>query len=186
MKSNNPSSPASVSTPDGSLQTAQTEGVRSVKEMAGDAKRSASNMIDQAKERASTMAQEQKQSAAQRIGRCGSALRDSARSVEQEDPNIAYFANSAAERIERVADYLRSTDLDGLRHDAEDLARRRPALFMGGMLVAGLIVGSIIKASASAARDEGENISSASDEAQGDIEPLDSPDVLASQTGSSL
>jgi hypothetical protein len=186
MKSNNPSSQSSDITPEGSLQTSQTEGSRSVKEMAGDAKRSAGNMINQAKERASSMAQEQKQSAAQRIGRYGSALRDSARSVEQEDPNIAYFANSAAERIDRIADYLRSTDLDGLRRDAEDLARRRPALFMGGMLLAGLVVGSIIKVSATTARDEGENITTASDVALGDIEPLDSPDVIASRTGSSL
>jgi len=180
MKSTNPSSQSS-STSEGALSSG------SIKEIAGDAKRSAGNLLNQAKERASSMAQEQKQSAAQRMGRCGSALRDSARSVEQEDPNIAHFANSAAERIDKIADYLRSTDLAEMRADAEDLARRRPVLFMGGMLLAGLIVGSLIKASASTATyQEDEDTSDEGDFAFDHIEPMDSPDVIASRTGSSL
>jgi hypothetical protein len=121
------------------------------------------------------MAEEQKQSAAAHIGRYGTALRDSARSVEDEDPNVAYFANRAAERIERIADYIRSTDLTGLRHDAEDLARRHPALFMGGMFIAGIVLGGLVKTSAKAIR-EGSASSVDTDESYGDH-----PDLIASQ-----
>lgn len=187
MKPSNPDAQSSSASTEGTLsQPLQGEARRSgsVKEIAGQAKRSAGNLLNQAKERASTMAEEQKQSAAQHIGRYGTALRDSAKSVEQEDPNVAYFTNRAAERIEQVADYIRSTDLSSLRRDAEDIARRHPALFMGGMLIAGIVVGGLVKVSASTIREEG--ISDPGDVALNDIEPLDSPDIAASQTASSL
>jgi hypothetical protein len=161
MKPSNPSSP---STPESLLsQPSSFEGrpaetprfnTGSVKEMAGDAKRAAGNALTQAKERAASMAQEQKKSAADHIGRYSSALRDSARSVEEEDPNVAYYANMAAERIERIADYVRSTDLAGLQHDAEDIARRHPALFMGGMFLAGIVLGGLVKTSARIMRED--------------------------------
>jgi hypothetical protein len=190
MKSSNPAAqPSSASFPEEGLTTqpsqgeGSTERPSSVKQVASDAKRSAGNMLNQAKERASSMAQEQKQSAAQHIGRYGSALRDSARSVEQEDPNVAYYANRAAEGIEKVADYVRSTDLAGLQRDAEDIARRHPALFMGGMLLAGIVVGGLVKASAATAREASMSDSGSSFD---DMDSLESPDVNASQAGSSL
>ncbi len=183
MKSLNPTQSSSTS-PEELAPDAPRSTPGSVKEMADDAKRSAGKILNQAKERAATLAQEQKQSAAQHIGRYGTALRDSARSVEQDDPNVAYFANRAAERIEKVADYVRSTDLDGLRRDAEDIARRHPALFMGGMLIAGIVLGGVIKASAATIREEG--ISDSGDLSLNDDEPLDSPSLSASQTASSL
>jgi hypothetical protein len=191
MKSSNPAAqPSSASFPEEGLTTppSPSEGSpeqrpSSVKQVASDAKRSAGNMLNQAKERASSMAQEQKQSAAQHIGRYSSALRDSARSVEQEDPNVAYYANRAAEGIEKIADYVRSTDLAGIRRDAEDIARRHPALFMGGMLLAGIVVGGLVKATAAIAREADMSDSGPSFD---DIDPLESPDVSASQTASSL
>ena len=188
MKSSNPTE---SSTPPESLYTqsfqnqspdATRSKPSSVKELASDAKRSAGNMINQAKERAASAAEEQKQSAAQHINRYGTALRDSARSVEQEDPNVAYFANQAAERIEKVANYVRSTDLTGMRRDAEDLARRHPALFMGGMLLAGLVVGGLIKASAQSAIEDSEfSDSDASNEY-----PTEEPDINVSQTAANI
>jgi hypothetical protein len=156
MTPSNPSAPSSI--PEASsFEAGKSDAPRftsgSGGGMTGEAKRAAGNAITQAKERAATMAQEQKQSAAERIGRYGSALRDSAHSLEGEDPNVAYFANRAAERIESLADYVRSTDLAGLRCDAEDIARRHPGLFLGGMFLAGLVVGGLVKTSAKALRE---------------------------------
>ncbi len=161
MTSFNPTSqssaPESINSPS-SFESGTPDEPRSksgtVREMTGDAKRAAGNALGQAKERAAHMAQEKKQSAAAHIGRYGTALRDSARSVEGEDPNVAYFANRAAERIEQVADYVRATDLTGLRRDAEDIARRHPALFMGGMFLTGLVLGGLVKTSAKIMREE--------------------------------
>lgn len=160
MKSTNPSS-SSASEPllpqSAPMENRPSESPRfdtgSVKGMADDAKHAANKALSQAKEKASRLAEEQKKSAADHIGRYGTALRDSAKSVENDDPNIAYYANMAADRIERIADYVRSTDLDGLRDDAAVIARRHPVLFMGGMFFTGVILGGLVKSSAKALRD---------------------------------
>ncbi len=115
----------------------------------------ASDMLRQARERVSRLAQEQKGSAAEHIGHYGAAIRDSAKAMEADDPNVAYFANRAADRIERIADYVRDTDFEGLRHDAEEIARRHPVLFMGGMVLAGLALGQLTRATAAGARRSG-------------------------------
>lgn len=161
MKALNPSNQPAT-TPDAPATSPSASGTgsaaerttSSVKEMASQAKRKAGDVLGQAKERAASMAEEQKQSAAQHINRYGEALRDSAKKVEDQDPNIAYYANRAAEKIEQVADYVRNTDFEGLRRDAEDVARRNPALVMGGMFVAGLVLGALVRASAQTLKDE--------------------------------
>ncbi|HUR60181.1 MAG TPA: hypothetical protein VM029_20830 [Opitutaceae bacterium] len=90
---------------------------------------------------------EKRETAANKIGGFGSAMHESARSLEEKDPNIAHFAHRAADRLEGIADYVRSRDFNGLRTDAEGLARRNPALFFGGMFLAGLVLGNVVKAS---------------------------------------
>ena len=126
------------------------------REAAGKAKRAGRGALSQAREEVARVAGEQKDNAADRIGSYSSAFRESVKSIEQEDPNVAYFANQAADQIESVASYIRDSDFNRLRRDAEGLARRHPALFMGGMLVAGLVLGNLAKASGQALREAGQ------------------------------
>lgn len=113
----------------------------------------ATETASRVKQRAEDMISQGKDSAADRVGSYSSAIHDTARSLEQQDPNIAWLTHQAAERLERVATYMRSRDFQGLRSDAENLARRHPAAFFGGMCVAGLVLGSVIRATRSAAQD---------------------------------
>jgi len=83
---------------------------------------------------------------ADQLGRYGSAVHQSAESFEEQDQNIAYFAHRAADRIEGIAGYIRTRDFAGLKRDAEDVARRHPAAFFGGLFVAGLVIGNLLKA----------------------------------------
>lgn len=98
------------------------------------------------RDRAAEVATERKTQVADRLGRYSSAFHQSAQSLEPEDQNIAYFAHAAADRIEGVANYVRNRDFAALKTDAEDLARRNPGLFFGGMFVAGLVIGNLLKA----------------------------------------
>jgi hypothetical protein len=107
-----------------------------------------------AKEKVTEVASEQKDATAEKIGRYSSRLRDTARSAEDDDPNIAHFANQAADRLESVASYVRDADFAQLKQDAASVARRHPALFMGGMLVAGLVAGNLAKASVQSLHDD--------------------------------
>jgi hypothetical protein len=110
-------------------------------------KSSVTDAAARAKEEAARMAAERKETAASRIGSYSEKIHQSARNFEQEDPNIAWFTHRAADRLQGVADYVRNRDLTGLRQDVEQMARRHPAAFFGGLFVAGIVLGNVVKAS---------------------------------------
>jgi hypothetical protein len=121
------------------------------RETADQVKNAASSTVARAKEEAGKIADGRRQVAADRIGGYSSAVHESAKSLEEKDPNIAWFTHRAADRLQNVANYVRDRDFAALRRDAEDVARRHPAAFFGGLFVAGLLVGNLLKASGSAA-----------------------------------
>src|SRR5690606_21761859 len=106
---------------------------------------------------------------ADRVGSYSSAIHESARSLEEQDPNIAWLTHRAAEGLESVANYVRDRDFSGLREDAASLARRHPAAFFGGMCIAGLVLGSVIRAARTSATE------SESESSLGDV---DYPDYM--------
>jgi hypothetical protein len=119
-------------------------------------KSAASETVNRAKVKGQTIATESKQRTADRIDGYGTAMRGSARAFERQDPNIAWVTNLIAERIERAASYVRNSDFDEMRRDGEEIARRHPVAFFGGMLVAGLVVGNLLKAHTPAAESDDE------------------------------
>jgi len=50
--------------------------------------------------------------------------------------------------VDRVSRYLRDKDLPALVRDTEGFARRHPDLFLGGSLVAGVLLARFLKSSA--------------------------------------
>jgi len=143
----NPQNSPTSSGPTGATGSAgsstEISGTDTKSRIAQTARQTASNVKDEA-ERVAT---QQKQSAANRIGEYSSAIHESAKSLEEKDPNIAWFTHRAADRVQSIADYMRNRDFSALRHDVENMARRHPAAFFGGMFVAGLVLGNIVKAS---------------------------------------
>jgi hypothetical protein len=123
------------------------------KEATAKVSAAAGEAASRVKEGAERMVQEKKTTVADRVGAYGSAMHDSARSLEQQDPNIAWLTHRAAERLDSLATYVRDRDLAGLRDDAASLARRHPAAFFGGMCIAGLVLGSVIRAARSASQE---------------------------------
>lgn len=110
-------------------------------------KTAASDTVHRVKDQAAEMADERKTGVADRIGAYGEAVHKSAESIEGEDPNIAWLTHRAADRLSSAADYLRQRDFSQLRADAEDVARRHPVAFFGGLFAAGLVIGNLLKAS---------------------------------------
>src|SRR5688572_2547342 len=90
-----------------------------VREAIGKGREAARGALSEAKERVGRVVLDQKGGAGDRGGGYRSAVRESARSLEQDDPNVAHFARQAADRIESVADYLRASDFNRIRQDAE-------------------------------------------------------------------
>jgi hypothetical protein len=167
----NPSNPSSTQTnPSGETVTESSPGgiasakqnIKATAREAVDQVRSAAaSTVARAKEESGRIAGEKKYAAADRIGGYSSAIHDSAKSLEEKDPNIAWFTHRAADRLQEAADYVRDHDIGELRRDAEEVARRHPAVFFGGLFVVGLLVGNLLKASGRAAgngRESGDSI----------------------------
>lgn len=137
-----------MNSPNLSPVSADNPTTRSAQEIGRSLKSAASDCASDLKAGAARAAHTSKDAAANRIDGLGHSIDDTARALEGKDPNIAWFAHRAAERVQRVADYIRERDFASLREDCNDLARRHPAAFFGGLFVAGLVVGNMLKATA--------------------------------------
>lgn len=131
----------------GKFAQAKEKVTRTARETKEQIKHAASETAAGAKEKAERTVDDTREHAAERIHGYSSALHESARSFEEQDPNIAWFAHRAADRVQEAADYLRNCDLAQLRRDAENTARRHPAVFFGGMFAVGIVIGNVLKAS---------------------------------------
>lgn len=148
-----PSAPISDSSPAGgggesagTFAQAKDQLSQAAHDTAARLKSAAGETAGRARAGAQRLAQETKEDTANRIGGYSSAMHDSARSFEQQDPNIAWFSHRVADRLQAMADYVRNSDLDEMRRDAETLARRHPVAFFGGLFVTGLLIGNVLKA----------------------------------------
>ncbi len=143
-------STGTASPPDhfGKLTQAKEAIAQTARDAAAKLRSAAGDATSVAREEASRLAAEKKAAAAARVGGYSAALHESARSLEEQDPNIAYFTHRAADKLQGVADYLRARDFGMLREDCGHFARRHPAVFYGGLFFAGLLAGNLLKATA--------------------------------------
>ncbi len=127
------------------------EAASQVKEQAGQVtdqvKEQASKVTDKAKEQATTRVDDQKERAAQGIVGFADALNQVSGSVREQNPAIANFAESAASKLEHFAETLNDKDINELMSDVEQMARRQPALFVGGAFLAGVFAARFLKSS---------------------------------------
>jgi ribosomal protein S15P/S13E len=121
------------------------EQIREVKNQVVD---QAKNTFQQARDRAGSSLGESKGQLAEQFGTIAQALRSTTEHLRSEDQQrIAGLTDTVARQIEQVADYLRSKDARAMRQDLENIARRQPALMIGGALVLGLIGARFLKSS---------------------------------------
>ena len=101
-----------------------------------------------ARDRAGSSLGESKGQFADQFGTIAEALRRTTEHLRSEDQQrIAGLTETVARQVEQVADYLRNKDARAMRQDLENLARRQPAVMIGGALVLGLIGARFFKSS---------------------------------------
>jgi hypothetical protein len=121
------------------------EQIREVKDQVVDQAR---NTWQQARDRAGSSLGESKSQVADQFGTVADALRRTTEHLRSEDQQrIAGLTESAAQQMEQLANYLRNKDARAMRQDLENLARRQPALVMGGALILGLVSARFLKSS---------------------------------------
>lgn len=115
-----------------------------------ETRRQASRLAEEARQRGKSMLDQQKGNAVNQLSGLASALRQTASQCqEREDQRTTGRAlEQAANGLERIADALRSRDVDTLMEQAADLMRRQPAIFIGGTIAAGFLLSRFAKSSA--------------------------------------
>lgn len=110
-------------------------------EKAQEAKAKASDQVRTQVDQRSTQAGEQIKQQASDIRSVGDSLR------EQGKDGPAKIADQAADRAEKVGDYLHGNDADKILHDVEDLARKQPWAVVAGGIALGFAASRFLKAS---------------------------------------
>jgi len=89
-----------------------------------------------------------KERAASTLTHMGDAVRSSGRQLEEQGhSHLGRYADVVADGVGSVSGYLNDRSIDDVVGDAEDLARRKPALFISGALALGILAGRFLKSS---------------------------------------
>ena len=121
------------------------EQIREVKDKVVD---QAKSTFQQAKERAGSSLGESKGQLADQVGSVAEALRRTTEHLRSEEQTrIAGLTETLARQIDQVSNYLRTKDAAAMRQDLENVARRQPAIAIGGALLLGLIGARFLKSS---------------------------------------
>ena len=115
-----------------------TGGPRRLADAAGDVAEQATSVAEQ--RASSTMTQ-----VGDTIEQVARAVRSTAEELRNDQPQIAKIADTAAERAEGAAQFLRQHGARDVLDEAQDFARRQPAVVVGAGLALGLLVGRAIK-----------------------------------------
>jgi hypothetical protein len=99
-----------------------------------------SGIVDRVKERAAAQISTQKDRATDGLGSVAQAVRQSTQQLrDQRHETVASYVEQAADQIERLSRRLKEKDVGELVEDAQRLARRQPALFVGSAFALGLV-----------------------------------------------
>lgn len=108
----------------------------------------AKSTLRDARDRAGSSLSEGRRQAAEQIGGIGGAFHRTSEQLRGEDQaRFADVADSVGRQIDRMADYLRDSDGRTIARDAENLARRQPALVFAGAFVLGIVAARFLKSS---------------------------------------
>lgn len=104
--------------------------------------------IHRARNQGQEMADRGKHQIGSRISGYGQAIQRAADKLrEEQDPNIAHYAEVVADKLHEVGSYFENRDTREILADVEATARRRPELVLGAMFITGLAIARFLKAS---------------------------------------
>ena len=107
-------------------------------------------IADKVRDRAAAQLNTQKDRATDGIGSVAQVARETTQHLrERQHDTVAEYVEQAADQLERFSQSLKNKDVRELVEDAQRLARRQPALFVGGAFALGLAGARFFKSSPS-------------------------------------
>jgi ElaB/YqjD/DUF883 family membrane-anchored ribosome-binding protein len=112
------------------------------------AKSEAGRLTQVARSRTYSYIEERKSLLAENVGGMANAVRGAAEQFDEHgNAAMADYIHRAADGLERLSETVRSRDLSSLMGDAEDFARRQPAVFIGAGVAVGFVLARFLKSS---------------------------------------
>ncbi|MFL5593112.1 MAG: hypothetical protein ACJ785_00685 [Gemmatimonadaceae bacterium] len=109
------------------------------------------SLVDKAKtttqERVRSAAMSGKTTAVETVSGLAQSLLVAGQQLQDQQSPVAGAVEQAAERLDRVAQYLDTAQIDDLVQRTESWARKNPALFLGGAFVLGVLGARFLKSS---------------------------------------
>jgi hypothetical protein len=114
-------------------------------------------VADQARTQLTSSLNDQTTRVAEAVHSTADALRQAGEQLKQHNQAaIGDCLESTAEIAERVSGYFRQHDINAMFSDLENVARRQPAVFIGGAFVLGLMAARFMKSSGQHASSRGQ------------------------------
>src|SRR3954464_9970283 len=106
------------------------------------------NLMNTVKQRAAAQLDTQKTRATDGLSVMANAVRQTTQTLRNDHhESLAQYVDRAADQLERFSNVIRDKDMDQMLRDARNLARRQPALFIGGSFAVGLLAARFVKSS---------------------------------------
>lgn len=112
-----------------------------------EVRQSVESVKDEALSRGKGIIEGQKNTASETAHRIASALENVASDLENDQPQVASVFRDGARALDNFSRTLHDRDTEGLLRQAQDFARRQPALVIGGTIAAGFLLSRILKSS---------------------------------------
>jgi hypothetical protein len=105
-------------------------------------------LMDKVREGATSQLSSQKDRATEGIGSVAQAIRQSTQHLrDNQHETIAQYVDQAANQLEQFSNRLKQKDVSELLRDAQQLAKKRPAVFIGSAFAIGLLGARFLKSS---------------------------------------
>lgn len=130
------------------LQRCDMEGELMEQGTSTSGQNAGTGVLKTVRDQASAQLNSQKQRATDGIGSVAQAVRETSKGLrDNQHEGVARFVDQAADQLDRLSSTLRDKDLGELVQDAQQLARRQPALFIGSAFAVGLLGARFLKSS---------------------------------------
>lgn len=106
-------------------------------------------IVERVRERAGAQLTTQKDKATDGLGTIARAFKRTTQELrEQRHDTLAEYVERAADELERLSTGIKNRDIGAMFRDAQSMARRQPAIFVGSAFAIGLLGARFFKSSA--------------------------------------
>jgi ElaB/YqjD/DUF883 family membrane-anchored ribosome-binding protein len=117
-------------------------------EVAEKAREQTKEVAHEAKHQTKSTVEARKGQAVGELDDVAEAFRTTGHQLRTENKEtVADYSERIADQVNRFSRYLENRDVDEMIAEAEDMARQRPELFLGGAFAFGLFIGRFLKSS---------------------------------------